>query len=293
MRPEDTIIVGAGPAGITAAIQLQRARVPFIILEQDRVGGLLWNANLVENYPGFPKGISGPGLASLFEKQMRQTGVQVTFDRVIQIDLGGDNFTVTTEITSYKPRYLIVATGTKPRPIPIAIPGEINDRILREVYPLLGKREQHIVIIGAGDAAFDYALNLAKHNMIHILHHGYQTSCLPLLWKRASANRQILYQDQTAINEVCSGSKGTNLLLRGKQKKAHFEIECDYVIYAIGREPQVGMLTPLMLAAQSDLAQTGRLHVVGDVANGYLRQTAIAAGDGLRAAMQIYADILR
>ncbi len=79
MQPEEVIIIGAGPAGMTAAIQLKRYGIPFVLLEKERVGGLLWNANLVENYPGFPAGVSGPRLVGLIEKQMERIGRRCYF----------------------------------------------------------------------------------------------------------------------------------------------------------------------------------------------------------------------
>ncbi|HSF81765.1 MAG TPA: NAD(P)/FAD-dependent oxidoreductase [Anaerolineales bacterium] len=293
MQPEDVLIVGAGPAGISAAIQLQRSRVPFTLLEKDRVGGLLWNANLVENYPGFPNGITGPRLAGLFEKHMRRAGVPVNFDRVLQVSQIGDELLVTTEQTSYQPRYMIVATGTKPRPIPISIPEEFQDRILSVVHPLLDLRDQQIVVVGAGDAAFDYALNLAKYNKVSILHRQSQTHCLPLLLERAAVCEHIIIHDCTAVERVKAARSRGKLLVEVQHSTSFSEMECDYLVYAIGRVPQLDMLSPSLLAERSKFAHLPRVHLVGDVINGYLRQTAIAAGDGLRAAMRIYHEISR
>ncbi len=291
MRSEDILIVGAGPAGIAAAIQLQRSRVSFTLLEKDRVGGLLWNADLVENYPGFPNGISGQKLAGLFEKHLHRTGVHVTFDKVVHVNTSGKGFVVTTELTRYQPHYLIVATGTKPRPFPISIPEEVCDRIFSEIHPLLGIRDQHIVIVGAGDAAFDYALSLAKQNKISIFHRANKTSCLPLLWDRVMASKQITYQDRITIQQVNARKNNSKLLLTCQQTNERFETECDYLIYAIGRQPQLDLITPNLLSGRRILAGINRMHMVGDVVNGYLRQTAIAVGDGLRAAMQIYTHL--
>ena len=291
MRAEETLIIGAGPAGIAAAIQLYRSRVPFTLLEKERVGGLLWNANLVENYPGFPNGISGPRLAGLFEKQLRRTGVPVSFDRVSSVDFQKDGFLVLAEQASYHPRYLIVATGTKSRPLPIPFSEAVRDKIFTEVFPLLEAQDQHIVIVGAGDAAFDYALNLAKRNRVSILHRNQQASCLPLLWEKAVINPRITYQDRTSLARVEAIPAKNRLRLVGLQRMAPFEIECDGLIYAIGREPQVDLLSPQLIAEKTRLERLGRLYLVGDVVNGSLRQTAIAVGDGLRAAMHVCADI--
>ncbi len=124
MKPDEVVIIGAGPAGMTAAIQLKRYGIPFVLLEKERVGGLLWNANLVENYPGFPAGVSGPKLINLIEKQMKRIGVEVTFDTVTNLSLEDDRFLVETPRTSYLPKYVVVASGTRPNPIPLTIPAK-------------------------------------------------------------------------------------------------------------------------------------------------------------------------
>ena len=120
-EPIQVAIIGAGTAGMTAAIQLKRYDIPFVLLERERVGGLLWNANLVENYPGFPAGVSGSKLIGLMEKQMERIGVEVTFESVTELSYEDDRFLVATSQASYCPRYVVVASGTKPKPFPIPI----------------------------------------------------------------------------------------------------------------------------------------------------------------------------
>jgi thioredoxin reductase len=280
MEPE-VVIIGAGPAGMTAAMQLARYGIPLVLLERERVGGLLWNANLVENYPGFPAGISGPKLVGLFEKQLQWLGVTVTFEGVERLEVEAGQPVVTAAGKIYRPRFVVVASGTKPRPIPLEIPPSAAGRVFSDVIPLLGVREKRIVIIGAGDAAFDHALNLAKErNYVTILNRGVDVKCLALLRERARAEKNITYLDETAIRALKTVETSDSLRVVCERPGARFELEADFIVYAIGREPQLGFI-PAPFQAENII-------LIGDARNGSFRQTAIAAGDGLRAAMQIY-----
>jgi thioredoxin reductase len=289
MRTEEVVIVGAGPAGMTAAIQLTRYGIPFILLEKERVGGLLWNANLVENYPGFPAGVSGPKLVRLIEKQMERIGVTVTFDPVSQIGLDAKmGICVKTLNAEYWPQYVIVASGTKPVSIPIAIPDAARNRVFSDVYHLLAESDKKIVIIGAGDAAFDYALNLTKNrNSVTILNRGGDVKCLGLLWRRAMVDPGIEYRAETLVSKVDFDEipPGSAEETAGKlivQTEAGEALIADYLLFAIGRIPQVNFLHDEFINNPLE-----NVYLVGDVKNGLYRQAAIAAGDGLRAAMDI------
>jgi thioredoxin reductase len=154
------------------------------------------------------------------------------------------------------------------------------------VYHLLDVSNKHIVIVGAGDAAFDYALNLVKRrNFVTILNRGRKVQCLGLLWERAMADAAIEYRAEIPVRGVSVDEIGGRLKV---QIGADESLDADYLLFAIGRIPQLDFLSPSVREHEASLKAEGRLYFAGDVQNGLLRQTAISAGDGLRAAMQIY-----
>ncbi|UCF28026.1 MAG: NAD(P)/FAD-dependent oxidoreductase, partial [Chloroflexota bacterium] len=167
MEIEDVIIIGAGPGGMATALQMKRYGIDPLVFEHNQIGGLLNNANLVENYPGFPGGIPGPKLVKLFEEQIQFYSIRITADSIGQTDHQDNFFIVSSQDQVYRSRFLVIASGTKPRQFSdINIPMDLQDRVFYEVYPLLDQKEQLIAIVGAGDAAFDYALNLGTENDI-------------------------------------------------------------------------------------------------------------------------------
>ncbi|MCS7010612.1 MAG: NAD(P)/FAD-dependent oxidoreductase [Anaerolineales bacterium] len=289
--PEDVVIIGAGPAGLTAAIQLRRYGLRPRLFEARRPGGLLWNANLVENYPGFPGGIPGPALARLFLEQATAVGVEITLEAVTTLDWTGSLFRLQTSCGVTEARAAIVATGTRPRPLTgFDTPEELQDRIAYEVADWPALQGERIVIIGGGDAAFDYALNLARQNFVIILNRSAQVKCLPLLWERASACRNIAYYANTVVQRLLPRPDG-RMTVECFSPQGMLTLTADRLLGAIGREPQKDFLAPTLQREAPVLEACGLLYFVGDLKNGLFRQTAIAAGDGLRAAMHLYSRL--
>lgn len=281
-------IIGGGPAGITAAIQMKRYGLEPLLLEKLEPGGLLWNANLVENYPGFPNGITGAKLIGLMIKQMDRFGVEVRGEQVLRVDWKGDHFHLQTDCAIRSAQYLIVASGTQAKPLPDIISPEARGRVFTEVRPLAQVTGRRVVVIGAGDAAFDFALSLSKkRNFVTIVNRGENVKCLPLLFERAARDWRILYRAGIAVSGIEFNEIANCLMVRSEVQT----FEADYVLFAIGRVPNLDFLSKTIRRRESGLVESGRLYFVGDVKNGLYRQVAIAAGDGLRAAMQIYARI--
>jgi len=281
---EQVTIIGAGPAGIAAAIQLKRYNIPALLLEKDQVGGLLRNAWSVENYPGFPDGIPGTELIGLFKDHLEKAGVPVVFEEILDLDMKDERFLLETPSRRFSSDIVVVATGTRAKMFPTS--AQAPGQICYEVYPLRNEREKHIAIIGAGDAAFDYALNLARHNTITVLGRSSKPRALPLLIEQASRNPSITYRTNTIITSISQGPRG-KVILQGTKKGGSFELEADHLLCALGREPELNFLSPLVRDSLEHLTKSGILYLIGDVTNQDFRQVGIAVGDGIKAAMKI------
>jgi thioredoxin reductase (NADPH) len=288
MPVEDVIIVGAGPAGLATAIQLKRYGINPLLFEREAVGGLLRNANLVENYPGFPRGISGAKLVKLFARQATNFNIEVTRQEVIALDYAPGLFVAKSKYNSHVSRIAVIATGTKPLLFTdLLIPESLTERVFYEVHGLLNVEEKCVAIIGSGDAAFDYALNLATKNQVIILNRGERPKCLPLLWERAQEVSNISYRNNTRVTKL-SKDPVAGMLVDCMYSAGELQFHADYLLCAIGREARLDCLSETVRRQASDLEGRGVLYMVGDVRNGIFRQTSIAVGEGVLAAMKIY-----
>jgi len=287
MKTKRVIIIGAGPAGLTTALQLKRLGIPALALEGREIGGLLHNANLVENYPGFPKGVTGPKLVNLLKKQIETNGVGILPEKVRNLEYDSESFVAITEQHEYRAEIAVIASGTKAREFTDGfIPENAQSRVFYEVRDLLEIANKEIIIVGAGDAAFDYALNLARRNRVKILNRGKRIKALSLLVERVQENEKIAYLEDAQVKQVTFSGK--ECLTVEVARRDDLEImEADILVGALGRVPNLDFLGKGIRQRESELVERGMLYFIGDVRNGIYRQTAIAAGDGLRAAMQI------
>ncbi len=288
----EVVIIGAGPAGIATAIQLKRYGLQAELLEQDEIGGLLRNAHCVENYPGFPEGINGLALVELFRKQLQNAGVSVRFEKALELNYRNDEFVTSTNRSVITSPVVVIATGTKPKRMinpPIPIP--IEKQLLYEVYPILGIGNKKIAIIGAGDAAFDYACSLSPRNKVVILNQNTRAKCIPILEERCLKSGNVAYQSNVRILTMTQAGDRVSLTCARNHGQEPFQIQADYVIAAIGREASLDFLHPDLKESAEEPRSAHKLYFVGDVKNGMYRQTAISVGDGLRAAMEIYQHI--
>jgi thioredoxin reductase (NADPH) len=281
-------IVGAGPAGISAAIYLLRARFEPLLLEEDVPGGLLRWANMVENYPGFPNGIAGPDLAYRFLEHVQTLGGSMTRASVYHISrCEDDTFTISTSVGDHRSMAVIVATGTKAKRIEVeGLQAAEGRRVFYDLYDLLAKVRpgEKIVVYGGGDAAFDLALNLSRRGFEVVILCRSKACCLPLLKERVCRERIKVVEGRMIVRVI----DRMNFSLELESMET---IEADRLLIACGREPRMEILDHSLaaLSISSDPTTNANipgLFLAGDVLTYRRRQVGIAVGSGLNAAMQ-------
>ena len=281
------VIIGAGPAGIAAAVYLKRAGADPLVFERDEIGGLLRNAHLVENYPGFPDGIGGPELVELFKRQLVRWRIDTRMEEVHSVSKEGDVFNVSSESGEVFAKSVIVATGTRPKRIDIQGLEDVElSKVFYEIRDVPPTAKGNFLVIGGGDAAFDYALNLASRDIhVDVAFRG-EPRCLPLLLERASRSEKIRTHAGTELKSV--RGEEHQLVFMVEQEGTEKEIVADYGLIACGREPDVSVLPPELA---ENWKEASGLYLVGDVRRGNHRQVGIAVGDGILAAMSIIESV--
>jgi len=277
----EMVVIGGGPAGMAAALQCSRSGMEAVLFEKGELGGLLREANLVENYLGFPGGLPGAELCSRFSEQLRRQGVEVRREEVLSLDHDGERFVIRTAEGEERAEMAIMATGTVPsRPgTGLAADGEL---VFDSVLPLADWRGMSIAVLGGGDAAYDYALRLSAANTVTIVSRSCPRS-LPLLRKRAEESPSVSILDRAALTGTrrTGGRLSIDLMHNGSP----LALETDALLLAVGRDPADGLLRGPLRDRSESLIKDGVFYIAGDVVNGHRRQAAIAAADGIRAAM--------
>ncbi len=290
----EVAIIGMGPGGIATALQLKRYGINPLLFEKQICGGLLRNAYCVENYLGLSEGIAGVDLLNVFQKHLKRYQIKPVMEEVLDLtyDTKKRFFVIKTGVSVYYSKLVVVASGTKPK-----IDGLLENAtekvvpyIFYEVYPILQEQNKTVVVIGGGDAAFDFALSVSKNNKTFLINRTDKIKALPILAKKILQNKRIFYKSNYVLKSVIAGrEKALTLIFENGADKCI--IDSDYLIAGIGRVPQKDFYSPFLVENDKNLISKELLYSVGDVGNGFLRQISIAVADGVRVAMQIYMNL--
>lgn len=296
----DLLVIGGGPAGVAGAVHAHRAGLETLLVDRERVGGLIWNANLVENHPGLPRPMDGPAVAALLQGHLDRNEVPRWYTEITTLRREGGLFHAQAGSDCIAARAVLLATGSRPKPLMLEGADEVQRSGLLHYevsrLPRLSGSST-VLIVGGGDAAFDYALNCARQGArATILVRGAAPRSLPLLIERAAAMPSIelltgvqplrVFQDR-------SGRVGLDCRQEGEADERRFT--ADLLLAAVGRDPDASLaegLDPLRPGCYDD-APGGSpvLYLAGDAAHGRFRQMSIAAGEGVLAVMHAAARL--
>jgi len=210
--------------------------------------------------------------------------VEIRFEKVRSLDFADRVFCLTTDVGESLYSSVLIASGTKPIEYTTQGLQELkNKRLFYEVNAIVELTDRKIAVIGAGDAAFDYALNLSRKNNITIYNRSQRVSCLPVLRDRVRRNRSIMYKsDHILVSvEACQDT----IMLYFDHKGFCYGEQFDYLLISIGRRPNLDFVSPALCDKLTELEVKHDLIRIGDVKNGSFRQVGISVGDGIRAAM--------
>jgi len=293
----DVIIIGSGPAGLTAAIYAARANLQPLVFAGMERGGQITLTDDLENFPGFPDGIGGLDMYQLFEKQANRFGAEIIYDVVTEVDLKGEVKKVKTADKEYEAKSVIIATGSTPRRL--GVPGEEK---------LIGKgvsycatcdgfffKDKNVVVVGGGNSALDEGLFLTRFaKKVTIIHRRDRLRADAILQERAKNNEKIEFIWDTVVEKINGDDSVKNLTLKNAKTGKTSEFEVDGVFIFIGHYPNVDLVQGQLDLDESNYIITDRytktnlkgVYACGDVQDPIYRQAITSAGTGCQSAME-------
>lgn len=296
-EPVKVLILGSGPAGLSAALYAARADLKPIVLAGMDLGGQVSLTYTVENYPGFPDGIGGPQLVDLFQKQAERFGARVEFDTALEVDFSQRPYRVKTYNGEYLAETIIIATGATP--IHLNVPGEVA---------LTGKgvsycatcdgwffKDKKVIVVGGGDSALEESLFLTRYaSSVTIVHRRAELRAGAILQKRAMENPKISFVWNSVVTEILGDEAVQAARLKDVVSGEESEVAVDGVFIFIGHAPNTHIFEGKLELDERKYLLSDRLmqtnvpgvYVAGEVADPHFRQVITSAGMGAAAAMR-------
>lgn len=297
MQQEKVVIIGSGPAGLTAALYTARADLDPLVIAGDQLGGQISLTSEVENYPGFPEGLTGPELVEKFKEQAERFGARLVYDMVLEVDFAsGPPYTIRTQSETYQAWTVIITMGASPRRL--GVPGE-EEYIGRGVSYCATCdgfffRGKDVVVVGGGDSALEEGLFLTKFaNRVRIIHRRDELRASEILQNRASRNPKIEFIWDTVVEEILGENVVKGVRTRNVKTGEEATLETDGVFIFIGHYPNSSIF-----AGQLEMDEAGYLltdermttsmpgiFAAGEIQDPIWRQIATSVGQGTAAAM--------
>jgi len=293
----DVIIIGGGPAGLTAGLYTSRAKLKTLLLERMIMGGQVMTTTKVENYPGFPGGIDGPDLMMRFQEHCQEFGLEVTTGEVQGLVDNGDLKTLTVDDKEVQARCVIITTGAEPSKLGVEGEDSFIGRGVSYCATCDGAffRDVEVAIIGGGDTAAEEALFLTRFaSKVYLIHRRNELRATKILQDRIMANEKIEVLWDTVIEKVNGDNSGmTSVATRNLKTGATDDLPLAGMFVAIGVTPKAHFLTEVVELDDDGYILTDAecrtsipgVFAAGDVRKKILKQIATAVGDGAVAAI--------
>jgi len=299
MTKEKVVIIGSGPAGLTAALYTARADLSPLVISGNQLGGQVSITSEVENYPGFPEGATGPGLVEQMQKQAEKFGARVLIDEVTQVDLrSGPPFRLQTYGQSFEADGVIIASGSSPRRL--GVPGE--EQLIGRGVSFCATcdgfffRGKDVVVVGGGDSALEEGLFLTKFaTRVRLIHRRSELRAGETLKKRAAANPKVSYIWDSVVEAVRGTGKVEGVRVKNLKTGEESELATDGVFIFVGHYPNSdlfkGQLTMddrgYLIADKLMMTSAPGVFAAGEIQDPVFRQVASSVGQGCAAAISL------
>lgn len=295
----DVVIIGGGPAGLTAGIYAARSRLKSLLVEKGATGGWIINAGVVENYPGFPEGINGLELANAMQQQATKFGLEMLTAEVTGLELKGEQKIVTTDEGSIAAKAVIFAGGSDR--VKLGVPGEEEFTGRGVAYCAVCDgyfyRDVPVAVVGGGNAAMNEALELTKFaSKVTVIHRRDELRATKILQERALAESKMEFLWNTVVEAIEGEDTVKRLKLKNVKSGEKSTLDISGIFVAVGFRPNTGYLKKVInLAGDGTIITNEKMETnvpgifaAGDIRSASIRQVAGAVGDGAVAA--IYAE---
>jgi thioredoxin reductase (NADPH) len=298
MAEYEVIIIGGGPAGLTAGLYTSRAGLKSLLMERGIVGGQIINAALVENYPGFPQGISGAELGSLMHQQAVKHGLEVVTAEVTGI-APGQAYNISTTEGDFEAKAIIIAAGSEYRKLGVRGEEKLTGRGVSYCATCDGFffRDREVAVVGGGDTAITDALELTRHaNKVYVIHRRDQLRAGQVLQQRAFAEHKLEFIWSTVVEELVGDKALEELKLHNVKTGRHSTLKVAGVFVAVGLMPNsrnffnivdLDDARYIITDETMDTSAPG-IFAAGDIRRNSPRQIGAAVGDGVTAAMSAF-----
>jgi len=294
----DVIIIGSGPAGLTAAVYAGRARLDTLVIGGMSWGGQLMLTGMVENFPGFPEGLLGSELMSRMRQQAERFGAKMILEDVASVDFSSRPFKVSVGDKLYEAESVIVATGASAKLLGLPAEKKLAGRGVSYCATCDAAffRDRKVVVVGGGDTALDEALALANYaSEVTIIHRRDQLRACKLLQERVLANKKISFIWNSVVEDIVGESRVEGVKLKNVQTGEASTMPVDGVFVAIGYSPNTGVFKGQMqlddygyvVVHNETRTSVDGVFAAGDNQDFRYRQAITSAGLGAKAALDV------